>query len=449
MYTNASYDELTQLFTNEYRSNGFCSAGVQSAERFMRQLFLLYLEQNEYEGAARSLVDQEKQRYENQHLSKSYYLITKRTAARFVEFCKTGTIDFRRDCDEYKNITINFLPLFALFTKNTAWSESIRHHVNYNAKIHFRWLAENDVLSIKDVNHYILRNYLSQRSNQLSGCGMRDTMFSLKKMYCFLFDEGYIAESFEGLLSYSVSITKKFKPALPDIEVALMLQAIDKATAMGKRNYAILILACVTGLRSSDIAGLKISDVDWRSGEIRITQKKTSNSLALPLTEDVGVALKNYILAGRPASASQNIFLTTKAPYQPLSTKGGITSVYKSVRRQAGLPREAFDGKSFHAFRRSLGRNLLIAGTPIPDIAQILGHVNIESTRIYIPLDLENIKNCALSFDGIRPTLKNDAIVQRGCALDFNGLDPASCKERTTCCALNFNGIERKGGATW
>jgi len=274
-------------------------------------------------------------------------------------------------------------------------------------------------------------------------------MYSLKKAYRYLFDEGYAADSFDGILSFSVPITKKFKPALPEDEVNSMLQSIDRTTAAGKRNYAVLLLAYVTGLRVSDIALLQLGDIDWKIGEIHITQKKTGHPLALPLTEDVGSALKDYILNGRPDGASPNVFLCLNPPHYALGAQGGIAAVYDSVRRQAGLSREASDGKSFHAFRRTVGKNMVVAGIPLTDIAQILGHKDIESTKAYIPLDRERLKSCALGFVGLNPAPQAVTLAHNHCALDFRGIDPVSCKERIPCFALDFRCVEWKGGAQW
>jgi site-specific recombinase XerD len=342
-----------------------------------------------------------------------------------------------------------FLSLLTLFAENKAWTDSARYHVDYISRMHFEWLTEKGVFDVSHVTHAMLRAYLCHCSERLSGWGMRDCMFSLKKAYRYLFDEGYTIDSFEGIFSFSVSVARKVKPALPEDEASAIFQSIDRTSALGKRNYALLLLAYVTGLRASDIAQLTLGDIDWKIGEIHIVQKKTGHPLALPLTEDVGSALKDYILNGRPGGTSQNVFLYTKAPHYALRAQGGVRAVYESVRAKAGLTREAFDGKSFHAFRRTVGKNLLIAGTPLTDIAQILGQTNIESTKEYIPLCSERMKSCALGFGGIGPPPKAATVAHSHCALDFRGIDPASCKEKIPCCALNFRGVEWKGGAQW
>lgn len=451
MYVKTPIEELSVLFIKEYKKNGYSPISIASVEKVVSNLVFMHQQQNEMffsEQIIDSFITKTQSLHKARKMGRVQFLLIRRTSLRLIAFCKTGKLDLHRISVREVHAAPAFLALLDLFAENKAWSDSIRYHINYTARMHFEWLTKEGILDIKHVTHSILRAYLCHCSERLSGLGMKHYMFLLKKMYRYLFDKGYTVDSFEGILSFSVSVTKKFKPALTEAEVNAMFQSIDRTSAAGKRNYAVLLLAYVTGLRASDIASFKLVDIDWRNGEIHIIQRKTGHPLFLPLTEDVGSALKDYILNGRPCSESQNVFLCTKAPYEALKAQGSIASMYKSVRNQAGLKRKAFDGKSFHAFRRTVGKNMVVAGTPLTDIAQILGHANIESTQAYIPLDSESLKNCALGLDGVAPPSRT-TVVHDNCALDFKGIDPASCKERIQCCALDFYGIEQKGGAQW
>jgi len=452
MYSETPIKELAAIFLEIYKSQGYSELGMAAPKSVVNKLVFLHQQQGEMffnEQIANTLVSTARSMYNEGKVGREHFLLRQRTVLRITNFSKTGKLDFRRTTRRENHAAPAFLPLLTLFAENKTWTDSVRYHVGYIARMHFEWLTEKGIFDAAHVTHAILRTYLCHRSGQLSGCGMKACMFSLRKAYRYLFDEGYTADSFEGLLSFSVPITKKVKPALQEDEASAIFQSIDRTSAVGKRNYAVLLLAYVTGLRACDIALLKLGDIDWKIGEIHIVQKKTGHPLALPLTEDVGSALKDYILNGRPDSVVPNVFLYEKAPFYALGAKGGIRSIYESVREKAGITREAFDGKSFHAFRRTVGKNLLIAGTPLTDIAQILGQTNIESTKEYIPLDSERMKSCALGFDGIIPLPKPTTTAYSHCALDFRGIDPASCKEKIPCCALDFRDVEWKGGAQW
>lgn len=170
---------------------------------------------------------------------------------------------------------------------------------------------------------------------------------------------------------------------------------------MGKRDYAIILLSARNGLRGSDIINLKLTDIDWRGGEIRLIRKKTGNPLVLPLLPDVGEALKEYILNGRPDSHSEFIFLRALHPYLPFNRTMALSHLWSGYQKKAGIERYAHDGKGFHALRRTLGKKLTLAEIPIMTTAQILGHQNLDSSKQYISLDSGHLKECALDFNGI------------------------------------------------
>ena len=158
------------------------------------------------------------------------------------------------------------------------------------------------------------------------------------------------------------------------------------------------------GLRAVDIIRLKLSDIDWQKGEIKIVQAKTNKTLVLPVTADVGEAVKEYILYARPKSTTDNIFLRTLAPFTPLTDACSVGNFYDYYRTKAELPREAFDGKCFHSLRRALGKNMVTAGVSVNTAAQVLGQEDIDSTKKYISLDSKHLKVCALDLSGIPMT---------------------------------------------
>jgi integrase len=128
---------------------------------------------------------------------------------------------------------------------------------------------------------------------------------------------------------------------------------------------------------------------------------KTMEPLVLPLTKNVGEALQDYILNGRPKCDYEEIFIRLHAPHQPFIDGTGIQYLYSRYRRKAGLSRKAFDGKGFHSLRRSVGKRMVTSGVPVTTVAQVLGHTDINSTQRYISLDSVHLKECALDFHGI------------------------------------------------
>ena len=177
------------------------------------------------------------------------------------------------------------------------------------------------------------------------------------------------------------------------------MEAIDRSTKLGKRNYAIMLLGAVLGLRACDVVALRKKDIDWIRGEIHIVQKKTSNPVILPLTVDVAEALMEYILDVRPDSDEKQLFLRANAPYTPLATAVAIGNVYKDCCKKAGLQVCC----RYHDLRRSLGTSMVSNGVSVTDVAQVFGDQRMESTKPYLAADMEHLKKCALPFNGIEP----------------------------------------------
>lgn len=188
-------------------------------------------------------------------------------------------------------------------------------------------------------------------------------------------------------------------PVLPKSDIAKLLDTIDRTKIKGKRDYAIMLMGTVLGLRACDIVALKLTDIDWLRGEIRIVQSKTSNPVILPLTRDAGEALKDYILNARPDTAEKEIFLRINVPHTRLAFAVTVGEIYKNCCIAAELPASA----RFHNLRRAPGTSMVTNGVSVYDAAQVFGDRNVNSTKPYLAADVEHLKMCALSFEGIAP----------------------------------------------
>lgn len=334
-------------------------------------------------------------RYKNGEIDRVHYRFLTKTATYLTELYSTGAINFaRRRVPKLPDFYENLLDGILAYDN---WSEKSRHNVWPFAKAYFGWLNSEGYNDLSHVDESVVRHYLIDCSSRMTGSSLDTTKRSLKKLYTHLLEVGICAESHENLLSFSIPVERKIKRPVPHAEIAAVLNVIDRSTVIGKRDYAIILLATVTGLRAIDIVELKQSEIDWRNGEIRITQSKTVESLALPLTTDVGVAIRDYILNGRPDSNLPNVFLRTNAPIKEVSNSI-LHGQFNSYRAKVGLPK-----CSFHGLRRALGSNMVISGVPVTTVAQVLGHTAIDSTKQYISLDSKHLKECALDFTGIEP----------------------------------------------
>jgi integrase len=177
-------------------------------------------------------------------------------------------------------------------------------------------------------------------------------------------------------------------------EVARLLSSVDRTTDIGKRDYAIIILAAQLGLRSSDIVNLSFKDIDKKAKTIEITQIKTSQPMTLVLNSDVDEAITDYIQNGRPQTSSDKIFISSKAPYVPL----GASSGYAIVCRRFSLAGIASQGRrrGAHSLRTSFATALVRKGVPYAVVQKALGHEDPESAKHYVRLDARRLRACPL-----------------------------------------------------
>jgi site-specific recombinase XerD len=186
-------------------------------------------------------------------------------------------------------------------------------------------------------------------------------------------------------------------PSVWDPELLVqLLNAVDRCSPKGKRDYAILLLACRLGLRVEDIRTLKLDDLKWEAATIEITQSKTLAPLCLPLTEEVGEALIDYLKSGRPQTDHREVFLTLAPPFLPFGGNSNLHHIVTYWKQLAGIHFRMKQRQGLHSLRHSLATKLLREQTPIHVISEILGHATTASTLIYAKVDVEALRSAAL-----------------------------------------------------
>lgn len=255
--------------------------------------------------------------------------------------------------------------------------------------------------SISTVSVEEVRQYILNTAAELKPSSLHNILLYLKYFHIFLKEEGIPAPDCIELFSYKVYREMPIQSYVTDEELEAVLSQIDTSTPMGKRDLAMILLAATTGMRACDIIRLKLNDIDWRKGEIRFVQKKTGNTAHLPLIAESGKALQDYILTARPASDCPEVFLSVMPPTRALMDAVTVGDMFMRYQKKAGIRRVPFDGKGFHGLRRRFAKKMIVAGTPLTTISQILGHTDVHSARQYLSLDTRNLKECALDFKGI------------------------------------------------
>lgn len=258
----------------------------------------------------------------------------------------------------------------------------------------FAFLNTKNVMSLDIVTVPIVLEFL----RSLSSFGkptinsiMRTVRYYLK--YCHD-NEIMQEELFSKLPNPHYNRQSRLPSTYTEDEVRKTLDTIDMGNPCGIRDYAIILLIARLGLRSSDVANLRFSNIDWESDRIRLTQVKTGNPLELPLLSDVGEAIINYLKNARPKTESDHVFIRVQPPYTEFRS-GAVGALVHEHLLRAGIHLEGRKSGS-HALRHSLASRLLEHEIPLPVISEILGHVNTQTTMTYLRIDINELKKCVL-----------------------------------------------------
>jgi len=184
--------------------------------------------------------------------------------------------------------------------------------------------------------------------------------------------------------------------ALPPSQVERVLAACNRQTAVGRRDYAILLLLARLGLRAGEVAALTLEDLDWQAGWITV-RDKGGRASQLPLPVEVGEAIAAYVQTGRPRAASRCVFLRGRAPAVSFKGSPAIGSIVKHALTRAGIesPR-----KGAHQFRDSLACQLLRQGASLAEIGELLRHRSPQTTALYAKVDVAALAPLALAWPG-------------------------------------------------
>jgi integrase len=208
----------------------------------------------------------------------------------------------------------------------------------------------------------------------------------------------------DGEVLVAVPAAKSTKQArIPSVwdpaDVAKILQAIDRGNPCGKRDYAIILLITRLGLRGIDLKRLRFADLDWPGNRLSVVQAKTGHRVQLPLLKDVGWAIIDYIQHGRPRSDCPQVFLRHTAPIGPFSDQDHLHQILVKHARAAHVPVGEKRRHGMHSLRHTLATRLMEDGTPVEQIADILGHQTVTATGAYLKSSLGLLAQCALDPD--------------------------------------------------
>jgi site-specific recombinase XerD len=245
-------------------------------------------------------------------------------------------------------------------------------------------------LTAADVQAFVL-----ECARSASPARVQRTGTALRSLLRFLHLRGVTAFPLAGAVPAAAGWKLSGLPRhLTQQEAARMVESCDLATVTGRRDRAVLLLLARMGLRAGEAAGLRLDDIDWRSGEITV-RGKGSRHERLPLPPDVGEALASYLRDGRPARGrSREVFAGVRAPHRPL-TRGAVTQIAARASQRCGL------GTVFaHRLRHTAAAGMLRGGASLEEIGQVLRHQRTLTTAIYAKVDYDGLRGLARPWPG-------------------------------------------------
>jgi len=318
----------------------------------------------------------------------------------FMDYIQTGTVKFRiRPKGPPYQCPVQFEEEYFAFKEELIYREYAKSTVVHNTEIVNKFLTfldDQKVNSSKSIQAKHLSAFLSGYK-RCKPKYIATIVYVLRNYLDFLFIQGFIDQDISKSLPTVRVMRNAFIPySWKREDVEKLLKAVDRGDPKGKRDYAIFLLVVRLGLRVSDIRGLKLSSLNWASKTICLNMRKTKHPLKLPLLDDIGWAIIDYLKNGRPDTECDLIFVRHRAPYDSFGENECFQHDLHRYMIKAGLKIPSDVHCGLHSLRSTLAKNMLEAKTPLPVISETLGHQSINSTSIYLKIDLAGLKRCAL-----------------------------------------------------
>jgi len=246
-----------------------------------------------------------------------------------------------------------------------------------------------------------LRQVVLERSQKCGWATAKRYTTALRMFLRFLIAEGKCATGLDAAIPVVAHWRLSSLPRyLQAEEVERVIAACDPASPVGRRDRAILLLLARLGLRAGDIVQLRLADIDWKAACVSVSGK-SANETRLPLTQEVGQAVVDYLQDGRPQAGSDALFLRSQAPFRAFANHAAVTMIAKQAMRRAGVTCPS--GGAAHVLRHSVATSMLRQGASLQDIAAILRHRSIQTTQIYAKVDVTALHKIAQPWPGVQP----------------------------------------------
>jgi integrase/recombinase XerD len=301
---------------------------------------------------------------------------------------------------KHKNILtdpyfINIVDRFKQYCIKKEYSSVTVDHYIKQSRYFLDFAVSQKVISSKEITLQLINNYIKTLAGYTYKT-IEQNLCSLRSLFKFLYLNNETDIDFSNKIPM-IQARKQIR--IPSVwsldDLKKLISVIDRGSPMGKRDYAIILLACCLGLRCRDIKNLTLDNFYWEDKKLIFEQSKTKTETSLPLTPEIGWAVIDYLKYGRPNVDTKIIFIRHIAPFLPFSEENHLNQIIKKYMRLAHLPTSK-KKTGMHSLRHTLASMLLEKNTSLVTISDILGHMNTESTAVYLKVNLEKLKECPL-----------------------------------------------------
>ena len=238
-----------------------------------------------------------------------------------------------------------------------------------------------------------VREFLAWHAPRFARITRKNLVNALRGFLRFAFRAGYLQRDVARSLERVPCFTLDRLPRGPRWEdLPQLLTTVDRSTALGRRDFAILLVLLTYGVRAGQLTRLRLEHVHWREARLTVPPAKRGRAIDVPLMPAVGNALVHYLRAGRPAGPARQVFLSSDPPFGPLAA----SSVYNVVGRAFRVAGIASPHRGSHAIRHAWATRAFAQGHRLKTVADLLGHRQLDSTRIYTKVDSPRLRSVGL-----------------------------------------------------
>ena len=282
---------------------------------------------------------------------------------------------------------------FTYLREERGLRETSVHHYVFYLRAFESYLDQIKLRRLRDLSPAILSAFVADRAGKLGKCGVRDACGTLRVFLRYLHRERHVRRDLSAVVERPRSYRFSNIPrAVTWDEARRVLKSVDRRSATGRRDYAMLLLLITYGLRAREVAALTLDDIDWKSERLRVPGRKAGHSTAYPLSSVVGHALLEYIRRGRPETKDRHIFFRALAPPVPIQYSAVSCRATRYLRK-AGV---SVGRPGSHTLRHTCAQRLVDENFSLKEIGDYLGHRSSDSTRIYAKVALDALRKVAL-----------------------------------------------------